>query len=138
MSVPTLNQFGLDDPQLLQFAISCDYELFFALAMARELKQRSMFPIANAEGLAPLFRAYQGELKSPGVLVKEADVAHIPRTLYPIVDALDFVKKIRLVVGSVHRKTLAGRREEVKRNAPRDETGAIIWRRVGRPAEGGR
>lgn len=113
----TAEQYGLDDVELLTAAIESNGELFFALAAARQLKRKGRFPIVNPEGLTAHIRESGGIMRTLGVTVREADVTHVPPVLFPITDGADFVKKISIVIRSVHRSRAARAHEERKRNA---------------------
>jgi len=122
----TVEELGLSDPEILKAAIAQDRDLFFALAMAQELKKRDLFPIQDAQGFGPLFSDYGGVLRTPGVVVYAAEVSHVPTVFFPITDAADFVRKISLVVRTVHHDRVAPQRAQFERTAPRDAKGNII------------
>lgn len=135
----TLEKLGLTDPKILQLAIAQDRELFFALAMAQELKQRNLFPIQDIRGFDPVFADNGGVLRTPGVLVYQAEGALIPPAFFPITDEEDFIRKVALVVRSVHKDRTEKHRVEFDRRAPRDAQGQIIrYKAISGKQKGGR
>ena len=101
----SLEDFGLDDPEVLETATRMAPPLFAALRIARVLGDDA-YPIESRDAIEPAFAAVANEgdhfLLSGLQITAEAAREQFPEDFLPITDRHDLVQKVHMAIVIAH------------------------------------